>query len=45
MIFDKIKVFESLWSGFVISEKNCFFLMGLAHGDPIFAQVGSKNGI
>ena len=40
-----LKVFESLWSGFVISEKKIvFFVLGVAYGDPIFAKVGSKNG-
>ena len=39
----KYKVLESLGSGFVIFEKKVFFVLGMAHGDPIFAQVGLKN--
>ena len=30
---------------FVISEKKkCFFVLVVAHGDPIFGKVGPKNG-
>ena len=25
-------------------QKKLFFVLGVAHGDPIFAQVGQKNG-
>ena len=35
--------FESLQSGFAISEKKKFFVLGAAHGDPFFAPVWSKN--
>ena len=35
-------MFESLWSGYVISEKN--FVLSVAHGDGIFAQIGPKGG-
>ena len=42
--FVKIKGFESLGYGVIISEKKKkFFDLGVAHGDPIFAQVGRKN--
>ena len=43
-ILMKWKVFESLWFGFVISTKKMLFVLGLAHGDPLFAKVGPKNG-
>ena len=39
----KYKVLESLGSGFVILKKKVFFVLGMAHGDPIFAEVGPKN--
>ena len=39
----KSKGFESLGSGVIISEKKLFIDLGVAHGDPIFAQVGLKN--
>ena len=39
----KYKVFGSLGSGFVIFEKQMFFLLGVAHGDLSFAQVGPKD--
>ena len=32
-----------LGSGFIIYEKKLFFVLGVAHEDPIFAQVGPKN--
>ena len=38
----KQKGFESLGSVFIISEKELFFVLGVAHGDPILAQVGPK---
>ena len=45
IFFDKIKIFESLRSGFFTSEKKkSFLVLGVAHGDPIFAKVGLKNG-
>ena len=37
------KGFESLGSGVIIPGKNFVFDLGVAHGDPIFAQVGLKN--
>ena len=37
------KSFEKLGSGFVISEKKIFFGLGVAQGNPIFAQAGPKN--
>ena len=39
----KWKGFESLGSCSVISEKKKVFVLGMPHGDPIFAQVGLKN--
>ena len=36
----KQKGFESFGSVFVMKKK---FVLGVAHGDPIFAQVGPKN--
>ena len=30
--------------GFVISAKKLSSVLGVAHGDPIFAQIGPKNG-
>ena len=36
----KSKAFESLGSGFVISGKKKCSVLDMAHGDPIFAQVG-----
>ena len=42
-ILIKSNVFESLWSGFVISGK-IIFCFGEAHGDTIIVEVGPKNG-
>ena len=43
-VWIKQKVFESLWSDFVIPEKKKKFCLGVAHGDPIIVEIGSKNG-
>ena len=32
------------YDGFVIFEKKLFFVLGVAHGDPIFTKIGPKNG-
>ena len=37
----KQKGFESLGSCFIFLKKK--IVLGVAHGDPIFAQVGPKN--
>ena len=47
-ILIKWKVFESLWSGFAISEKkkkkkSFEFVLGIIDGDPIFPKVRPRN--
>ena len=42
MIFDEKKFLKAYDLVLLFLKKSCFFVLGMAHGDPIFAQVGPK---
>ena len=42
--FDKVKSLKVYDLVLLLLQKKLFLVLGATHGDPIFAQVGPKNG-